>query len=115
MQTIKILSKDPLAISLWNAMCNSEDGCDVLKKFSLTPIGDDSEVVVKVLVNDVEVDLVEQLREFVKHIDDQLDKIVEERALELLQKDDILWGIKNDLERLDWKIRERIAKLQAED
>ena len=111
MQQLKILSQDPLAIALWNAMCNQTTGKDTLKKFSLVPAGEKSTVTVEVLVNGVSVDLVSELQSFVEHVASQLDELVKDKALELIRKDEVLEGIRSDLEMLDWKMRERIEQL----
>ena len=111
MQELKILRKDPLAITLWNAMCNQPSEVDISKKFTLVPEGEESTVTVEVLVNGVSVDLVSELRSFVEHVASQLDELVKDKALELIRQDEVLDGIRSDLEMLDWKMRERIEQL----
>lgn len=114
MQNLKILSKDPLAIALWNTMCNQHLGVDILKKFSLVPAGEESTVTIEILVNGVSVDLVSELRSFVEHVDSQMDELVQEKALELIRHDKVLEGIRSELQNLDWKMRERIEQLSKE-
>ena len=116
MKKIKLVNgrRTPLARSLWYAMHNTTE--DVLQKFKLEVDGKISdEVEVKVLVNGVEVDLVEELADFVKHIDDTLEDAVKEEAIRRITKDNKLEELSYSIRDAEWKIRDKLEALMQED
>lgn len=116
MQKIKLVNgrRTPLATALWYAMHNTTE--DVLQKFQLEVDGKISnEVEVKVLVNGVEVDLVEELAAFVKHVDDALEDAVKEEAIRRITQDNKLEELSYAIRDAEWKIRDTLDKLMAKD
>ena len=114
MQKIKILSDDPLAVALWNAMCNNTKAGEVLDKFKLEPKGDESEVEIKILVNGIEVDLVGELTNFVKSVDKTLEDAVKNYAMDIITKDRNLLNLQYEIEQAEWKIRDKLEALMKD-
>lgn len=112
MTTIKLLDKNALSIALFNAMCEQmgENG-DILTHFKIEANGDASTVNLKILVNNVEVDLVPELVRFIQSLDAQFEAAVEKKAKELIMKDQILQDLAYAIQNAEWAIQDRLDKI----
>lgn len=112
MTTIKLLDKNALSITLFNAMCEQmgENG-DILTHFKIEANGDASTVNLKILVNNVEVDLVPELVRFIQSLDAQFEAAVEKKAKELIMKDQILQDLAYAIQNAEWAIQDRLNKI----
>lgn len=111
MTTIKILEQNELSVTLFNAMCEQVSDGDVLKHFNLEANGDASTVNLKILVNNVEVDLVPELVRFIQSVDAQFEAAVEKKAKELIMKDQILQDLAYAIQNAEWAIQDRLDKI----
>ena len=112
MTTIKLLDKNALSIILFNAMCEQmgENG-DILKHFKIEANDVASTVNLKILVNNVEVDLVPELVRFIQSLDAQFEAAVEKKAKELIMKDQILQDLAYAIQNAEWAIQDRLDKI----
>jgi len=112
MTTIKLLEQNILSITLFNAMCKqAKDNGNALTHFNLEAKGSDTVADLKILINGVEVDLVPELTDFIKMLDDQFEKAVETRAKELIMKDQTLQDLARAIEDAEWMIQDRLNKV----
>ena len=114
MATIKLLDKNALSITLFNAMCEqmgeNENG-DILTHFKIEANDVASTVNLKILVNNVEVDLVPELVRFIQSLDAQFEAAVEKKAKELIMKDQILQDLAYAIQNAEWAIQDRLDKI----
>ena len=113
--TIKLLDHTPLNISLMNAMVAKikEDEC-ILEHFKLQAFGYDSTAEVKILVNDIEVDLVSELVSFIACVDKQMEDAILKKAKELIMKDNALQDLASAIENAGYEIEQRLTKVMKE-
>lgn len=109
---INILTRTPLSISLMNAMAAKikEDEC-ILEHFKLQTSDYGIKAEVKILVNDVEVDLVSELVSFIAHVDKQMEDAILKKAKELIMKDNVLQDLASAIENAEYEIEQRLAKV----
>ena len=112
MTTIKLLDENALSITLFNAMCEQmgENG-DILTHFKIEANDVASTVNLKILVNNVEVDLVPELVRFIQSLDAQFEAAVEKKAKELIMKDQILQDLAYAIQNAEWAIQDRLDKI----
>ncbi len=81
-EKVKVLTQRDVEVLLWNAMCESTKGSEILTKFGIVPNGLDTEVDVKVTVNGVEVSFMETMSgvfaEFNWHVHARAKELVED-------------------------------------
>lgn len=109
---INILTRTPLSISLMNAMAAKikEDEC-ILEHFKLQASDYGIKAEVKILVNDVEVDLVSELVSFIAHVDKQMEGAILKKAKELIMKDNVLQDLASAIENAEYEIEQRLANV----
>lgn len=115
--TIKLLDKTPLSISLMNAMSAKikENEC-ILEHFKLEASGYASTAELKILVNDIEVDLVGEIVAFIEYVDKQMEEAIMKKAKELIMKDGALRELACVIENAEYEIQKRITQImQTED
>lgn len=71
-EKVKVLTQRDVEVLLWNAMCESTKGSEILTKFGIVPNGLDTEVDVKVTVNGVEVPFIEEVGRFLSQYRDHV-------------------------------------------
>lgn len=111
---IKLLERNSLSITLWNAMCRQVGAGDLIEHFNLVPDGDSTTAEVKILVNGVEVDILPELVNFIKMVDDQFEDAIEKKAEQLIMKDGALRELAMAIENAEWVIQDRISNLMKE-
>lgn len=114
--TIKLLDRNAVSITLWNAMCASVSKNDLLEHFNIEPTGEDTAAEVKITVNGVEVDFTETFVKYVQQFNTGFNAAVEKKAKELIMKDNALQELAHAIEDAEYEIKERIARImQTED
>lgn len=107
---INVLSNEPGAIILLNAMSElaSKPNDDFLGMFNLKP-EDPSTCVVEVRVNGVLVPFMDSVNEALKQLVSDLDRAIEDRAVELIsKKNGKLTRLLTALEDADYEIRDAL-------
>lgn len=108
--TIKILSRNATEVLIFNAMVRSEDKKDLLEIYNLKANGDDTEAVVQVLVNGVEVPFKETFEDSINAFMVDMDTKIKEKAIELITESG-LEELYNEISNAEWKIREKLNSL----
>lgn len=100
----KVLDNNTTERLLFKAMCQaaSLDRKMVTDKFGITPAGDSTEAKLTVLVNDIEVPFTEVFKRVVDDMVDEIDRKVQERAIQLLK--DRVGSVMESLERIEHQL-----------
>lgn len=110
---VKILARNNLSVSLFNAMSATiVNRGEILEYFDITPVGYDTEVDVKVLINGKEIHYVEELAKFIKQMDESFEEAVKEEAVKLLTRNQKLRDLVQEIETAEYKIRECIEAIK---
>lgn len=108
--TIKILSRNASEVLIFNAMVKTEGAEDILSIYNLVPNGDDTEAIVQVLVNGIEVPFKEAFEDSINVFVADMDAKIKEKALELITESG-LDSLYSEIANAEWKIRERLDAL----
>ena len=108
---IRLLDRNAVSITLWNAMCAEVKRKDILEHFNVIPEDYATTATIKITVNDIEVDFTTTFAKYVEQFDAAFKSAVEKKALEIVMGDEQLSGVAVAIYNAEYEIQQRIHKL----